>query len=45
MQEAITSIDNTYVKISWTYPTDNYAAVNEYEILIKKNDGTFIEDT
>jgi hypothetical protein len=36
-----TIVENTFVKISWTYPTDNFDTVTEYEILIQQDDGTF----
>jgi len=41
-----TSISNTFVKISWTEPTTNSAAITAYDIVIKESDGsTFTADT
>ena len=34
----------TDVKISWTPPDAHSSPITEYEILIKKNDGSYAED-
>lgn len=41
MATATTAVENEYVKVSWTYPTDNYDTVTAYDILIKKSNGDF----
>lgn len=36
--------NSIYVEISWTAPTNNFFAIDQYQILIQKKDGTFYED-
>lgn len=36
--------NSVYVEISWTAPTANNFAIDKYQILIQKQDGTFYED-
>jgi hypothetical protein len=37
--------DGTNVKIIWTAPANNGATITAYKILIRKADGSYIEDT
>ena len=39
-----TSIEDTKFKFTWTAPFDNYDPIVEYELLIRKPDGTFYKD-
>jgi hypothetical protein len=45
MSAVTTSIDLTYVKIAWTAPTNNFEALDAYEILIKQSDTSLSEYT
>jgi hypothetical protein len=40
MEPAVTTIENIYVKIAWTKPNDNGAAITRYYILIVSNSGS-----
>lgn len=40
MNPVITTINNIYVKIAWTQPNDNGAAITRYYILIVSNSGS-----
>ena len=40
MAPVVTTIENIYVKISWSYPTDNSDPITEYELLILQSDGS-----
>lgn len=37
-----TAIENQYVKISWSYPTDNYDTVTAYDIQIQAANSSFL---
>lgn len=39
-----TSIEGTRFKFTWTAPFDNYDPIVEYEMMIRKPDGTFYKD-
>jgi len=37
--------ENTYIKIAFAEPTSNHVAIDYYQILIEKSDGSFIVDS
>jgi hypothetical protein len=39
-----TSIEGTKFKFEWVAPFDNFDPVDEYELMIRKADGTFYRD-
>ncbi|CDW74138.1 pa14 multi-domain protein [Stylonychia lemnae] len=45
MEIPIVEISNINVKIDWEEPDDHSATIDEYEILLQKFDGSFVEDT
>jgi len=42
---AISTNDNTKVAITWVQPNIHGSSISEYEILFRKSDGTFAEET
>jgi hypothetical protein len=42
---ALSSLDNTKVAITWVQPSIHGSSISEYEILFRKSDGTFAEET
>jgi hypothetical protein len=41
----VTSLETIYVRVAWTAPSDNHAAITAYQILVKSSTGDFLEDT
>lgn len=41
---AIVTINGLYIKINWTPPDANNAAISSYRVLLKQSDDSFIEN-
>lgn len=39
------TLETSYIKIAWTEPFNNYAAIDAYRITIVDSNGDYIEDT
>jgi len=44
MAAPTTSIDNTYVKITWVLPADNGSPITQVKVVIKESGGTYTEE-
>jgi hypothetical protein len=45
MTAAVTTVESVYVKIAWTAPDTNGAAITAYKIFIKDSTGAYLEET
>jgi hypothetical protein len=45
MAAAVTTVQGIYLKIAWTAPNTNGAAITAYKILIRDSTGTYLEES